>query len=165
MLIFSIWKFIFSERKKKKALWKTKIEFFVLTKRSLLNDFSRVLVIWRILDTWLLFIADFFTADSFLTADFFLTANYLALNDFYQSFFVFNANVKTIVENEDICLSQMTLLSDEFEELVCCSKRFCLCRKTRDKYWISNSTYSWFYLNFLHEKSLLSFRYWSQWYH
>jgi hypothetical protein len=81
------------------------------------------------------FIADFFAADSFLTADFFLIANfflttdYSALNDFYQSFFVLNVNVKTIVENENICLSQMTLLNNEFEEFVCCSKRFCLCRK------------------------------------
>jgi hypothetical protein len=80
-----------------------------------------------------------------LIAAFFLIADYLALNDFYQSFFVLNANVKTIVENEDICLSQMTLLSNEFEEFVCCSKRFCLCKKTRDKYWISNSTYNCFY--------------------
>jgi hypothetical protein len=91
------------------------------------------------------FIADFFTADSFLTADFFLTADYLALNDFYQSFFVLNAIVIIVIENEDICLSHITLLSSEFEELVCCSKRFRLCRKTRDKYWISNSTYNCFY--------------------
>ncbi len=144
VLIFSTWKFIFSEKEEESAR-RTKIEFFVLTKRSILIDFSRVLVIWKILDTWLLFIADFFTADSFLIAAFFLIADYLALNDFYQSFFVLNANVKTIVENEDICLSQMTLLSNEFEEFVCCSKRFCLCKKTRDKYWISNSTYNCFY--------------------
>jgi hypothetical protein len=154
VLIFNTWKFIFSEKKKKRAFERTKIEFFVLTKRSLLTDFSRVLVIWRIFDTWLQIISSsqiFFTADSFLTVDFFLIAdfflitNYFALNDFYQSFFVLNASVKTIVENKSICLLQMTLLNNEFEELVCCSKKICLCKKTRDKYWISNSTYNYFY--------------------
>jgi hypothetical protein len=94
---------------------------------------------------WYLTADYFFIADSFLTADFFLTADYLALNDFYQSFFVLNASVMIVIENEDICLSHMTLLNSEFEELVCCSKRFCLCRKTRDRYWVSNSTYSCLY--------------------
>jgi hypothetical protein len=39
--------------KKKESARRTKIDFFVLTKRSLLTTFSRVLVIWKILDTWL----------------------------------------------------------------------------------------------------------------
>jgi hypothetical protein len=118
-------KIIFNE-KKEKSVSKTKIDFFVLTKRSLLIDFSRVFVIWE--NSWYLIAdyflhADFFTADSFLTANFFLTAHffltadYLALNDFWQSFFVLNVNVIIVVENENIWLFEMTLLSNEFEEL------------------------------------------------
>ncbi len=151
MLIFSIWKFIFDE-KEKESVRKTKIDFFVLTKRSLLNDFSRVLIIWKkFLIADYFFIANFFIADSFLIADFFLNADffliadYFALNDFYQSFFVLNANVITIIENEDIWLLQMTLLSSEFEELFVVRKDFVCVKKTRDKYWISNSTYSCLY--------------------
>ncbi len=151
MLILNTWKFIFDE-KEEKSVRRTKIDFFVLIKRSLLNDFSRVLVIWKkFLTTDYFFIADFFTADSFLTAnfflnaDFFLIANYLAFNDFYQSFFVFNANVITIIQNEDIWLLQMTLLNSEFEEFFVVRKNFVCVKKTRDKYWISNSTYSCLY--------------------
>jgi hypothetical protein len=74
-----------------------------------------------------------------------LIANYLAFNDFYQSFFVFNANVITIIQNEDIWLLQMTLLNSEFEEFFVVRKNFVCVKKTRDKYWISNSTYSCLY--------------------
>ncbi len=151
VLILSTWTFIFDE-KEEESVRRTKIDFFVLTKRSLLNDFSRVLVIWKkFLTANYFFIANFFTADSFLTADFFLNADffliadYLAFNDFYQSFFVFNANVITIIENEDIWLLQMTLLSSEFEELFVVQKDFVCVKKTRDKYWVSNSTYSCLY--------------------
>ncbi len=151
MLIFSIWKFIFDEKEEESAR-RTKIDFFVLTKRSFLSDFSRVLVIWKkFLTADYFFIADFFTANSFLTADFFLNADffliadYLAFNDFYQSFFVFNASVITIIENENIWLLQMTLLSNEFEEFFVVRKDFVCVKKTRDKYWISNSTYNCLY--------------------
>jgi hypothetical protein len=40
-------------KKKEESARRTKIDFFVLTKRSLLTDFSRVLVIRKIFDTWL----------------------------------------------------------------------------------------------------------------
>jgi hypothetical protein len=40
-------------KKKEESVRRTKIDFFVLTKRSLLTDFSRVLVIRKIFDTWL----------------------------------------------------------------------------------------------------------------
>jgi hypothetical protein len=131
-------------KKKEKNVRRTKIDFFVMTKRSLLICFSRVLVIWKFLkfDCKLFLHRRFLHCRFFLDCRFLLDCKLLALNDFYQSFFVLNANVITIVENENICLSQMTLLSNEFEELVCCSKRFCLCKQTRDKYWISNSTYN-----------------------
>ncbi len=151
MLILSTWKFIFDEKEEESAR-RTKIDFFVLTKRSLLSNFSRVLVIWKkFLTADYFFIANFFTADSFLIADFFLNADffliadYFALNDFYQSFFVLNANVITIIENEDIWLLQMTLLSNEFEKLFVIRKDFVCVKKTRDRYWVSNSTYSCFY--------------------
>ncbi len=92
--------------------------------------------------------ADFIlTADSFLTADFFLTASfffdckflldcrfadckYFCANDFLQSFFVLYADVRIVVENENISLFEKTLLNNEFEEfcllfekIVCAEKR------------------------------------------
>jgi hypothetical protein len=147
VLIFSTWKFIFSEKERRERS-KNKDRFFCADE-TIASDwfFARSCNsknLWYLIANYFL-IANFFTADSFLTADFFLTADYLAFNDFYQSFFVFNANVMIVIENEDICLSHMTLLSSEFEEFVCCSKRFCLCKKTRDRYWVSNSTYNCLY--------------------
>jgi hypothetical protein len=147
MLILSIWKFILTKREEKNA-WRTKIDFFVLTKRSFLINVSRVLVIWKDLDIWCRFFLDcrfflhcrflldckFIYDWEFLIADSFLIANFFAFNDFLQLFFIFNANVKTIIENKDIRLLEIILLNNEFEEVVCCSKRFCTCKMTRDKY-------------------------------
>jgi hypothetical protein len=139
-------------RKRRRKRSKNKDRFLCVDETIVIEwFFARFCNLKKFLTADYFFIADFFIADSFLIADFFLnansflTANYLAYNDFYQSFFVFNASVIIIIENEDIWLFQITLLNNEFEELFVVRKDFVCVKKTRDKYWVLNSTYNCLY--------------------
>jgi hypothetical protein len=118
------------EKWKEKALKKTKIDFFVLTKRSLLISVSRVLVIRKTWNSWV------FSSLQILSS--LQISSSLQILDCRWSFdckFLFDCKwfcVKwlltvvlcslcrreAVVENEDIRLFEKTLLNSEFEELL-----------------------------------------------
>jgi hypothetical protein len=125
----------------------------------------------KILILWFFTADSFFTADFFLTADSFWLQISSWLQIFFDCRFLLDCRFfldcrflldcrlfcverlstivlcslcrrETVVENEDIRLFKETLLNNEFEELFLLLEKSCLCEKTRDRYWILNSTYN-----------------------
>jgi hypothetical protein len=140
-------KFILA-KKKERTFEERSSRFFVLTMRSFLINFRAFLKNKKIFDCKFFLECRFhfdcrFFLDcrSFLDCKFFFDCKFLlnckfadckyfCVEDFLQSFFVLYANVKIVVENENIRLIEKTLLNNEFEELcllfekiVCAEKR------------------------------------------
>jgi hypothetical protein len=136
---FSVLESVYLSEKKRESAWRTKIDFFVLTKRSLLTSVSRVLEkIKRSLRV------DFFlNADFFLIADF-LTVDILASKTFDSRSLFFMQTWKQSSKMKIFDYSKKHYWTANLKNFVCCSKS-CLCRKTRDWYWVSNSTFSYRY--------------------
>jgi hypothetical protein len=134
----------FWRKKEEKSAQRTKIDFFVLTKRSFLTCFSRVLAIWKFLK---------------LDCELFLHRRFSSLQilSWLQIFSWLQIILRsTIFINRSLFLirtreqwSKMKIFDylkwhywvANSKNFVCCSKRFFLCKKMRDKYRKSNSTY------------------------